>query len=70
MKHLIPVLFFIIILTGSCEKERCWKCAWEEWPDETMTVCDKTEKEIVQYEKDMRIELDDGTTVDMNCHSY
>jgi hypothetical protein len=62
MKRLIPVLFFIILFTGSCEKERCWKCttfiefdyihnpALSSIDSEKETLCGQTESEIREYE--------------------
>ena len=54
----------------SCEKDQCWKCAWDAGYTKEMTVCDKTESEIVQYERDNLITLPSGDHVRMSCHSY
>lgn len=53
-------MFALMILT-SCTKTYCWKCQIQEleWPISTefaqvgeATICDKTELEIRQYQKD------------------
>lgn len=69
MKALLPVLFITLFLT-SCEKSKCWKCAWDDRPTDEMTVCDRTETEIVRYEKDMSFQAEDGHWIKMSCHSY
>lgn len=70
MKKLIPLLLFFSIFPISCEKERCWKCAWDAGYTKETTVCDKTEKEIVAYEKEMSFTTETGQYVKMSCQSY
>lgn len=52
-------VLLLLILGGSllsCKKKPCWECERTEHSDQTTTtsasVCDKTEEEIKQYEKD------------------
>ncbi len=54
MKILIPILFFLALIT-SCEKENCWRCEFISMTQGTIirTYCDKTQDEIVKIEQDM-----------------
>ena len=65
MKRLIPVLFLIILFTGSCEKEPCYECKTYTYSKpyntlidvETETVCG-SELDIITYRTDHYIFTD------------
>jgi hypothetical protein len=52
MKKLIPILFFVLVIT-SCEKKiPCWECITKQTKDITLIniYCDKTADEIKDIE--------------------
>ena len=68
MKKLLLLIGIVFLM--SCEKEQCWKCAWDTGYTKHMTICNKSESEIVQYEREMSFVTEDGNYVKMNCRSY
>lgn len=66
-------VLLLLILGGSlisCKKKPCWECLTKDYDKPstptTSTVCDKTEEEIRQYEKDKAAQ-DDNNGIVVTC---
>ena len=66
------LLFILIVLLFSCEKkqEYCWKCAWDAGYTTPQIICEKSEKEIRQYEIDNTFKSASGYWIHMDCQRY